>query len=129
MVKSGFVGLVFVVTAFGALAAQDQRSTGKNNQVVLKYLGTAGWEITDGTTVILIDPYLSRINGPAPPGGGSGTPWLETRAGRMGGMMLLRRTLQQSIPTFNEQILFSLLTHITTTSWMFLTSRAKLAPQ
>ena len=41
----------------------------KNSSVVLKYLGTAGWEITDGTTVILIDPYLSRINGPAPPGG------------------------------------------------------------
>src|SRR4029077_18095742 len=31
----------------------------------------AGWEITDGTTVILIDPYLSRINGPRPPGAGA----------------------------------------------------------
>jgi len=73
------VGFVFVL---GALAAQDQRSAGKGNQVVLKYLGTAGWEITDGTTVILIDPYLSRINGPPPPGGGSRvTPWLETRVG------------------------------------------------
>ena len=72
MVKSGFVSFVFVVTVLGALAAQDQRSAGKSNQVVLKYLGTAGWEITDGTTVILIDPYLSRINGPAPPGGGAG---------------------------------------------------------
>ena len=40
-------------------------------QVVLKYLGTAGWEISDGQTVILIDPFVSRINGPAPPGGGS----------------------------------------------------------
>jgi L-ascorbate metabolism protein UlaG (beta-lactamase superfamily) len=29
--------------------------------VQLKYLGTAGWEITDGTTVVLIDPYLSRL--------------------------------------------------------------------
>jgi L-ascorbate metabolism protein UlaG (beta-lactamase superfamily) len=46
----------------------------KPSQVVLKYLGTAGWEIADGTTIILIDPYLSRINGPAPPGGGSGHP-------------------------------------------------------
>ena len=72
MVKSGFVSFVFVVTVLGALAAQDQRSAGKSNQVVLKYLGTAGWEITDGTTVILIDPYLSRINGPTPPGGGTG---------------------------------------------------------
>jgi L-ascorbate metabolism protein UlaG (beta-lactamase superfamily) len=28
--------------------------------VQLKYLGTAGWEITDGKTVVLIDPFLSR---------------------------------------------------------------------
>jgi L-ascorbate metabolism protein UlaG (beta-lactamase superfamily) len=27
----------------------------------LAYLGTAGWEITDGKTVILVDPYLSRF--------------------------------------------------------------------
>jgi L-ascorbate metabolism protein UlaG (beta-lactamase superfamily) len=53
------------------LAAQDQRTAGKNNQVVLKYLGTAGWEISDGTTTILIDPYLSRIKGPPPPEGHS----------------------------------------------------------
>jgi L-ascorbate metabolism protein UlaG (beta-lactamase superfamily) len=26
----------------------------------LKYLGTAGWEITDGKTVVLVDPFLSR---------------------------------------------------------------------
>lgn len=29
--------------------------------VQLKYLGTAGWEVSDGTSVILIDPYLSRL--------------------------------------------------------------------
>jgi L-ascorbate metabolism protein UlaG (beta-lactamase superfamily) len=28
---------------------------------MLTYLGAAGWEITDGTTVILVDPYLSRL--------------------------------------------------------------------
>ena len=72
MVKSGFVCFVFMGFVLGTLAAQDQRSAEKSHQVVLKYLGTAGWEITDGTTSILIDPYLSRINGPAPPGGGSG---------------------------------------------------------
>jgi L-ascorbate metabolism protein UlaG (beta-lactamase superfamily) len=27
----------------------------------LTYLGTAGWQITDGTTVILIDPFLTRF--------------------------------------------------------------------
>jgi len=32
----------------------------------LSYLGTAGWEITDGKTVILVDPYLSRLKLPTP---------------------------------------------------------------
>ena len=35
-----------------------QRSDGP--RVELKYLGTAGWEISDGKTVVLIDPYLTR---------------------------------------------------------------------
>ena len=30
------------------------------DSVSLSYLGTAGWEITNGKTVILIDPYLSQ---------------------------------------------------------------------
>ncbi|MDE3187855.1 MAG: MBL fold metallo-hydrolase [Acidobacteriota bacterium] len=29
--------------------------------VKLSYMGTAGWEITDGQTVILVDPYLTRL--------------------------------------------------------------------
>jgi L-ascorbate metabolism protein UlaG (beta-lactamase superfamily) len=74
MVKCGFLRFLLIVSALGTLPAQDQPIPGKSNQVVLKYLGTAGWEITDRTTTILIDPYLSRINGPAPPGGGSGHP-------------------------------------------------------
>jgi L-ascorbate metabolism protein UlaG (beta-lactamase superfamily) len=32
-----------------------------DTRVTLSYLGTAGWEISDGTTVVLIDPYLSRL--------------------------------------------------------------------
>jgi len=35
-------------------------------EVRLSYLGTAGWEITDGKTVILVDPYLSRLKLPTP---------------------------------------------------------------
>ena len=33
-------------------------------QVQLKYLGTAGWEISDGKAVVLIDPYLSKYEEP-----------------------------------------------------------------
>jgi L-ascorbate metabolism protein UlaG (beta-lactamase superfamily) len=64
----------FTLAALMGSATQSQQSASQPNQVILKYLGTAGWEITEGTTTILIDPYLSRINGPAPPGGGSGHP-------------------------------------------------------
>jgi hypothetical protein len=39
MVKSGFACFVFMVFVLGTLAAQDQRSSDKNHQVVLKYLG------------------------------------------------------------------------------------------
>jgi L-ascorbate metabolism protein UlaG (beta-lactamase superfamily) len=34
--------------------------------VSLTYLGTAGWQITDGSTTILIDPYLTRARYPSP---------------------------------------------------------------
>jgi L-ascorbate metabolism protein UlaG (beta-lactamase superfamily) len=68
MAKSGFIRVVVTLTLLTSLTAQNQRTTVKSNQVILKYLGAAGWDITDGTTTILIDPYLSRINGPPPPG-------------------------------------------------------------
>lgn len=33
----------------------------QDHPVKLKYLGTAGWKITDGNLTILVDPYISRI--------------------------------------------------------------------
>ncbi len=32
----------------------------------LTYLGTAGWEISDGQTVVLVDPYLTRLKSNTP---------------------------------------------------------------
>lgn len=46
------IPLLLLLSADPALA-QDQPLT-------LRYLGTAGWEITDGNVVVLIDPYISR---------------------------------------------------------------------
>ena len=43
------------------LAACVSAAPGGSAQVTLKHLGTAGWEVTDGKTVVLIDPYLSRL--------------------------------------------------------------------
>src|SRR5262245_41999352 len=37
------------------------KTSDSTSQLKIIYLGTAGWEITDDTTVILIDPYLSRL--------------------------------------------------------------------
>jgi L-ascorbate metabolism protein UlaG (beta-lactamase superfamily) len=34
--------------------------------VQLTYLGTAGWQITDGRIIILVDPYLTRAKHPSP---------------------------------------------------------------
>ena len=72
--KTCLTCFAFTMAALVASAAGNQENAVKPNQVVLRYLGTAGWEITNGTTTILVDPYLSRVNGPAPPGGGSGQP-------------------------------------------------------
>jgi L-ascorbate metabolism protein UlaG (beta-lactamase superfamily) len=70
MMKSAFACCsVFTMSVLLTQAAQNQPNAEENKPVTLKYLGAAGWEITDGTTYILIDPYLSRINGPPPPGG------------------------------------------------------------
>ena len=62
--------LCFSLTAVVVCAVSHQNpgSPGKkSSQVTLEYMGAAGWTISDGTTVILIDPYVSRIVGPPPP--------------------------------------------------------------
>jgi len=39
-------------------AAQSEESS---PPLQLKYLGAAGWEVSDGNVVVLIDPYISRL--------------------------------------------------------------------
>jgi L-ascorbate metabolism protein UlaG (beta-lactamase superfamily) len=68
MLKPVLATTALAVTGIFALAAQNPPSTAKNPQVTLCWLGTASWEIGDGSTIILIDPYISRIFGPQPPG-------------------------------------------------------------
>src|SRR6516225_5578317 len=67
--KARLAWVAFAVVALFGTPAENQSKGVKTDPVTLKYLGAAGWEISDGSTFILIDPYLSRINGPAPPGG------------------------------------------------------------
>lgn len=75
MLKSAFACFALLATTIHPSTSQSPPNGEQTSLVTLTYLGTAGWEISDGATVILIDPYLSRINGPRPPGAGSaGTP-------------------------------------------------------
>lgn len=59
--------LCFTVIIAGVAAKLNAAGTGESGRVTLEYMGAAGWRISDGTTIILIDPYLSRILGPPPP--------------------------------------------------------------
>jgi len=68
MMKCVLAFIALVATGICAFAGQNPPSSEKSGQVILRWLGTAGWEISDGTTVILIDPYISRIYGPQPLG-------------------------------------------------------------
>ena len=61
MLKSALAFFVAATTLVCALAGQTSPSAKKDGQVSLTYMGTAAWEISDGSTVILIDPHLSRI--------------------------------------------------------------------
>jgi L-ascorbate metabolism protein UlaG (beta-lactamase superfamily) len=63
--------LVVAVVAgcVGTLASRNPPAAKTQAPVTLRYLGTAGWEISDSNVTVLVDPYVSRINGPPPPGG------------------------------------------------------------
>jgi L-ascorbate metabolism protein UlaG (beta-lactamase superfamily) len=52
-----------VVCAITALAASHSEPP---SAVRLAYMGTAGWQITDGRTTVLVDPYLSRLKRVSP---------------------------------------------------------------
>ncbi|MGI9627788.1 MAG: MBL fold metallo-hydrolase [Longimicrobiales bacterium] len=53
-----FAALLF---AFPLASKAEAQSTTSDAPLELKYFGAAGWEISDGTVVVLIDPYISRL--------------------------------------------------------------------
>ena len=71
--KDLLIEVLSVPTLVGAVskdAGEAMKST--RSTITVRYLGTAGWEIVNGATTILVDPYLSRIRGPVPPGAPAG---------------------------------------------------------
>src|SRR5260370_40346683 len=67
MLKSALISASLLAMLASPFSGQNPRKARKSEQVALEYLGAAGWRISDGTTVILVDPYVSRILGPPPP--------------------------------------------------------------
>jgi L-ascorbate metabolism protein UlaG (beta-lactamase superfamily) len=61
MTRAILVGVAAVV-----IAAAQKPDAPAPSRVTLKYLGTAGWEIGDGRTTLLVDPYLSRLHMTSP---------------------------------------------------------------
>lgn len=56
-VKSFVLVFCMVFAPSRAGAQSEEQST----PLQLRYLGAAGWEISDGNVVVLIDPYISRL--------------------------------------------------------------------
>ena len=52
--------VLIIITIFSLLLLMLQTGA-QSAPLELKYLGTAGWEISDGKVVVLIDPYISRL--------------------------------------------------------------------
>ncbi len=63
----GLSTLPIIGTSLEETKTATAQSSSVDN-VNFTYMGTAAWGISCNSLVILIDPYLSRINGPAPPG-------------------------------------------------------------
>jgi L-ascorbate metabolism protein UlaG (beta-lactamase superfamily) len=64
------IAALLLVMAFGIESAStaERDPPGPLPEVAVTWLGNAGWQVSEGNTVILVDPYLSRIRAPAPPG-------------------------------------------------------------
>jgi len=52
--------------AEGEAHAKQGAAPQRGQAVRLAYLGTAGWQISDGRTTLLVDPYLSRLRMTSP---------------------------------------------------------------
>lgn len=69
------LGVVFLVADAIAQPAGEVARSSTGISVRGRYLGVAGWEITDGKTTVLIDPYISRVPGPPADGSEAGAGW------------------------------------------------------
>lgn len=55
------MGFVVLLSLSLPTAHAGAQTGARDAPIQLTYLGTAGWEISDGNVVVLIDPYISRL--------------------------------------------------------------------
>ena len=60
-----FVVALLAMSA-GVAAATHPNANAQPSGLRMTYFGAAGWEITDGRTVVLVDPYFTRAKYPTP---------------------------------------------------------------
>jgi len=58
--------IVAASIAMAAMTVAPGAAPQRGQAVRLAYLGTAGWQISDGRTTLLVDPYLSRLQMTSP---------------------------------------------------------------
>ncbi len=84
MTRRGGSFLLLLLSLAGASARAQDTSAGPakrasaSGELRLTYLGNAGWEITDGISVVLVDPFLSQFARWGP-----GSPAADTRRDRV----------------------------------------------
>jgi L-ascorbate metabolism protein UlaG (beta-lactamase superfamily) len=60
----GFLTTMALLSLAVNQAQESPKAPSEMMETRARYLGVTGWEITDGKTHILIDPYISRVPGP-----------------------------------------------------------------
>lgn len=55
------LGVVVLLSLVFPMSHARSQTGEQDTPIQLKYLGAAGWEISDGNVVVLIDPYISRL--------------------------------------------------------------------
>ncbi len=59
--KAHLLGAACICGFLSAAPAPAHAQATTSPSVSLTFLGTAGWKVTDGRTVVLLDPYLTRL--------------------------------------------------------------------
>ena len=55
------IGMAVEIEMIVEVSDDGAAAEGPRVPIRLRYFGAAGWEITDGKTVVLVDPYISRV--------------------------------------------------------------------